>query len=510
MAKLEVQDFRIDFIEAVGRTDNLRILRTIANQMENRSYSANLTKGELLGIAKGGIEKVRELLGDSAGYFKPLQEIERMSVSSYFEKMTKGYNELIEKNKCDSKLDNQRIDYQEKISKYRAKGKNDKVKEFEYKLYCVDFPNENLARIEDAKMNLLAGFQAGTVSKEQYDLVMKDLQKGEKLSNSTLRTVKNTRVTENIVFYNKMQEEVRNFLCYSFFDKNGKSTESYNRFLMTYEGGIKSDLEHMILLYHYLKSVNYKRISEVEGVLYYTAIEYLYRDLNDFITSPVKIFLKQSPTEFYSERLNGYTYGYIPYYLLPKGYKGYMFEPKNLSQQAFISAMESSDLSVDNMVAKYKNAQSIMKDRENGIFYSFLDKDTENRLMKVLITEDFPLEEMDGVYKDSLLSEFRERRNIFGDNDTFGVMTNMYSRVVKPYALEVLGSYVRNFCFNLPKLKDKDSIFIYYVSAERIAIAVREDIEDEMLKEVFPEAFLNVLEKMENPKIEDIAFGKLL
>ena len=160
------------------------------------------------------------------------------------------------------------------------------------------------------------------------------------------------------------------------------------------------------------------------------------------------------------------------------------------------------------MVLKYKNAQSIMKGRKDGIFYTFLNSDLENRLMKKLVTGAFPLDEMDGEYKDLLLNEFKNRRYIFGASDSVEVMTDMYSRVVKPYALEVLGYYVRTFCYNLVNLKDRDMIFIYYVSPERIAIAVRDDVTDEMLKEVFPENFIKKFKETKKPTLKEIVYGE--
>ena len=89
-------------------------------------------------------------------------------------------------------------------------------------------------------------------------------------------------------------------------------------------------------------------------------------------------------------------------------------------------------------------------------------------------------------------------------------MTDMYSRVVKPYALEVLGSYVRTYCYNLANLKDKKMIYIYYVSPERIAIAVREDITNDMLLEVFDRKFLDNLKEITKPTLKDIVFGEYL
>lgn len=509
MAKKDVQDFRIDFIESVARTDNLKILRSICGQMESYPYKLNTTNAEVLEIVEQGIKRVKTLLGGEAKSFQPLQKISKMSVQSYFEKIAKGYKELEENKKAHERLEKQRNDYRVKISKYRQKGKLDKVKEFEYKLFCVEHPKENLEKIFESIEVLEQKKLIGAVDEYEYKEILKELKKAKKVSEEALKTFATMETTENISFYNSVQTDVRHFLCYLFFKKTGASNISPNRFLMTYEGEVIVDFEHMLLLYNYLKSVNYENIKEIEGVLHYTAIEQFYKDLSPFLLNRINgIYLKQSPTEFYSEKYEGYIRRYIPYYLKPEGYRAYIFEPDNLSQQSFIAAIDNKDLTVDTMVLKYKNAQSIMKGRKDGIFYTFLNSDLENRLMKKLVTGAFPLDEMDGEYKDLLLNEFKNRRYIFGASDSVEVMTDMYSRVVKPYALEVLGSYVRTFCYNLVNLKDKDMIFIYYVSPERIAIAVRDDVTDEMLKEVFPENFIKKFKETKKPTLKEIVYGE--
>ena len=511
MAKKDVQDFRIDFIESVARTDNLKILRSICGQMERYPYKANTTNAEVLEIVEQGIKKVKTLLGSESKSFEPLQKIKKMSVQSYFEKVAKGYKELEENKKAHEKLEKQRNDYKVKISKYRQKGKFDKVKEFEYKLFCLEYPRENLERILESIDALELKKAQGSIDEYEYKDILKELKKSKRVSEDALKALSTMETTENIAFYNAVQADVRHFLCYLFFKKTGASNISPNRFLMTYDGEVKVDLEHMLLLYNYLKEHNYDNIKEIEGVLYYTAIEQFYKDLSPFLLSRINgIYLKQSPTEFYSEKYDGYIRRYIPYYLTPEGYRSYIFEPNNLSQQAFIAAIDSPDLTVDNMVLKYQNAQSIMKNREKGIFYSFLSSELENRMIKKLVTGEFPLDEMDGEYKDLLLNEFKNRRYIFGDSDSVEVMTDMYSRVVKPYALEVLGSYVRTFCYNLVNLKDKEMIFIYYVSPERIAIAVRNDVTMDMLKEVFPEKFILNLKETKKPNLKEIVFGEYI
>ena len=53
-------------------------------------------------------------------------------------------------------------------------------------------------------------------------------------------------------------------------------------------------------------------------------------------------------------------------------------------------------------------------------------------------------------------------------------------------------------------------VYIYYVSPERIAIAVREDVTDDMLSEVFDKKFLDNLKVVSKPTLKDIVFGEYL
>lgn len=512
MAKENEQDFRVDFIEAIARTENLRTLRNISANMQGISYYFNLNNADINDILDKGIKIIKRLLGTSATSFLPLEKIKSSSPQSYFERIAKGYKEIEIKEKNLKDLDKKVYDLEEKIQKSKQKGRLDKCRDYELKLACIRYPTETIEKIDNIMEEYDLKLEKNEIDTSEYVNIKKSYDKLRKLANDTIKIQNGTKETSNIAFLNKIQEDVRYFICYLFFERDGKVSESPNRFLNTYDGETKIDFEHMLLLYNYLKSIKYSGIKEVEGVLYYYALEQFYRDISPFLLKRdfVGMVLKDSPTEFISEKYEGYNRKYIPMFLVPKGYRGYIFEPKNLAQQSFIAAINKENLTVDTMVSKYKNAQDYMKTKSNGILYTFLDKDLENKLFPVLLTENFPLNEADGEFKDALLKEFQERRNIFGKSDSFNVMTDMFRRVVKPYMLEVLGSYARMYCSQLNNLKDKKMAYIYYVSPQRIAIAVREDVTEEDMKNIFEESFLNNLELIVQPDLKDIVSGKYL
>ena len=176
--------------------------------------------------------------------------------------------------------------------------------------------------------------------------------------------------------------------------------------------------------------------------------------------------------------------------------------------QSFMAAIDRKSLSIDTMVDGYKIARQQIENRKKGILFSFIDIELENKLLPKLLNGDFNLECMNGDYKNLFLKEYKERRNVFGGMESFKTMTDMYNRVVKPYSVEVLGSYIRNYFTNIANLKDKDAIKIYYISAQRVGIAVRDNISDDMLNEIFDKSFINVLRKVNNITLEDIVFAK--
>lgn len=518
MAKKDVHDVRVDFIEAIGRTDNLKVLRSISSSMSTYDYKFDLSLSEINKILNEGIKKVKELLGESTKDFYPLTEIANTSISSYFSKLQKGYEEIKATEKARVNLDKNRTECRQKIHKYKEKGRLDKVKEFEERLYAMTYPNESKEKTDRLLSELDSALLNQRIDIEQYEKAKKEVNRLGKIAKDTKKIMdiinpedKNEQSLDGRELYYKVQKNIRIYLCYLFFERDTKISDSPNRFLYTFDGEMKIDFEHMLLLYNYLKDKKYKNIKEIEGVLYYVALERFYFDITPFMFKTIKgIYLKENPTEFYSEKFEGYTRGYIPNYLVPQGYRGYIFEPNYLNQQSFISALNKDELSVESMVHKYKEAQQKMKGKNNGILFSFLSKELENKLLPYLITSDFPLQEMDGEYKDYLLNEFTERRRNFGGSESFEVMTNMYMRVVKPYCLEVLGSYVRTFCQKLALLKDKKMVYIYYVSPQRIAIAVRDDVSEENLSEIFEPQFLNSLKRVEKPKLSDIVCGEYL
>lgn len=529
MAKKGVQDIRVDFIESIGRTDNLRVLRSICDDIYKRKSVFNISKSDIEKLFIEGFERMDKLLGKQADMFAPVVLMREWGVMNYFNAIKNGFKSIETTELERLKLVEKKADYEEKYLRLRNKGKLDKAEEFETYLeifknpeYYVKKYTEMLNYLEERKLEididiyeerkkLLKKYlkEANTalkivLSKEEQKSAPKDIPLVKK------EILKRFSLDKPMALYIGIGASIRCFFGYGFLEYTKMIEDTYVQYFSAYNGDYKLDYKHMLVLYNVLKRDKYEGLNEVEAILIYTILEHIALNILPYAMEYMNIFIRSNPTEFHSEKLGCYTYKYSASYLLPEGYRGYIFEPKNLNQQSFISAIDKNNLDVDTMVGKYKEAQAYMKERKNGVLFDFLDKDLENRLLPDLITTDFSVQCMQGEYGKLLLDELIERRNQFGDGESSNVLSNMYMRVVKPYNLEVLGSYVRTFCNKLSLLRDKEMIYIYYVSPQRIAIAVRNDVSEDMLSEVFEEQFIKNLVEVKIPTLDDFISGEYL
>lgn len=530
MAKKKLQDIRVDFIEAIGRTENLKVLRSICDEIYKRKATFNISVSEIDKMFNEGYHKIKELLGDEVEYFTPMILMDAWTPSVYFKALSDGYSNISDRENKKLEQNRRKVDFETKLYKAKEKGRLDKADDFEKIIDCIKNPQKSFDRYSKLLIELKENLESNEIDEFTYKEYEKKFKKYLKESKNALNllslyeydkelndvisfdkknVLKTFKIKNPIALYIGMEEAIRYYFAYQFFDRNKDVDLTYNKYLVTYDGDLKIDFKHVLVLYEYLKQIGYDKLNEVEAVLIYTALEHIALNILPNTMKSFEIYIKSSITDFTTDKLPCYIYNYSTAYLLPSGYRGYVFEPSNLNQQSFISAIDRSNLDVEMMVGRYKEAQEYMKKRKNGILFDFLSKDIENKLIPDMLTVNFPIQSMDGVYSKLLIDEMIERRDIFG-GESSEAMTNMYMRVVKPYNLEVLGSYIRTFCSKLSLLKDKEMIYIYYVSPQRIAIAVRDDVDANMLKEVFEERFLKVLKEVKAPTLTEFLTGAYL
>ena len=530
MAKKKLQDIRVDFIEAIGRTENLRILRSICDDIYKRKATFNISISEIENMFNEGYNKIKELLGDEVEYFTPMILMDAWTPMVYFKALSDGFSKISDRDNKKLAQNRRKVEFESKLYKAKEKGKLDKADDFEKIIGCIKKPQEYFDKYTKILIELKESLEEGKIDDFSYKEYEKRFKKYIKEAKNALnilslfdedkelkgilsfdkKNVLNTfKSKKSIALFIGMEEAVRYYFSYPFFDRNKDAGLTYNKYLVSYDGDSKIDFEHVLVLYEYLKQIEYENLNEIEAVLIYTALEHIALYVLPNAMKSFEIYIKSSITDFTTDKLPCYIHNYSTAYLLPSGYKGYVFEPSNLNQQSFISAIDRSKLDVEMMVGRYKEAQEYMRNRENGILFEFLPKDLENKLLPNMVTADFPIQYMNGVYSKSLLDEMIERRDIFG-GESSEAMTTMYMRVVKPYNLEVLGSYIRTFCNKLSLLKDKEMIYIYYVSPQRIGIAVRDDVDENMLSEVFEERFLKTLKEVKAPTLNEFLTGVYL
>ena len=91
MAKQGVKDIRVDFVEAIGKTENLKTIRSICYDLEKRTMRSRLTQSSINNMLEEGYNKIISLLGDDAfEYFLPTMFMKEVGVSKYFEMLKIG------------------------------------------------------------------------------------------------------------------------------------------------------------------------------------------------------------------------------------------------------------------------------------------------------------------------------------------------------------------------------------------------------------------------------------
>ena len=68
MAKQGVKDIRVDFVEAIGKTENLKTIRSICYDLEKRPMRSRLTQQSINTMLENGYNKIVSL-GLYAQYF---------------------------------------------------------------------------------------------------------------------------------------------------------------------------------------------------------------------------------------------------------------------------------------------------------------------------------------------------------------------------------------------------------------------------------------------------------
>ena len=203
MAKKDLQDSRVEFIEAVSRTENFKILRSLVSTISGKLLTFNMKKSDLDDLENQAVDKIKELLGELSSEFYPLQEIDRTSTSTYFEKLSKGFNHLNEEEIYHFNQVKKKNKLLDDISKKKRAGKLDKVKELELKLEILERPEEWKEKIEGNILQLNQRYSDNLIDADSYskfyDMYDKYLKECKKLIRDKKRE-KEKEENENKIF----------------------------------------------------------------------------------------------------------------------------------------------------------------------------------------------------------------------------------------------------------------------------------------------------------------------
>ena len=307
MAKKGLQDSRVEFIEAVSRTENFKVLRSLVASISGKLINFNMKKSELDELENEAVCRIKELLGELSNDFYPLQEIEKTSVSTYFEKISKGFTNLSNEETYRLNLESKKSKISESIGKKRRAGDLSKVKELEIKLDILEKPEEWKEKIETNILQLNDRYRNNLIDTDSYSKYYDMYEKYLKECKKLIKDKKKEREKEeNVGYYNTCQMKIRQFIGTKFLgDINTDSNDLFG-LLSNYDGSMQVDFEHFLALYYYLKEKKYKNLRYIEGLLCYFAIERFVIDISPFFSYQNKLILKDNSTELKSEKHQGY------------------------------------------------------------------------------------------------------------------------------------------------------------------------------------------------------------
>lgn len=514
MAKKKSEDFRDLIIDAINNTNNFAILRGISDYLVKKPFSINISVFEFHSMLKECLDEMGKCLNGLKSQFIPYLCMRNITPSAYFKKLETAYLAYSDFEEIPL-YEPLKLSLKKELNEAKDDGDMSLISKYTEALDSID---DKYAILEDLIENHIKDKE--TIFSDYFNgKTFLDINAIMSLTfwNNGLKLKKINM--EDVIFYEILQESIRNFIC-SLFLSNKNSNQILSiaksplRFLCSYDGKVIVDFEHVSLLYDYLVSVDSVQKEKVKGVLYYLGMERIYYEVQPFITrtTPKSAVVKVYPNMFgVIGRQSGYNRQYMAELIVPKGYKGYIFEPKNLLQQAFMSSIipEESVQYIDSMVDKYTESQKIMRQHKNGLFFSFLDKDIESKIMPMILKGEVPLQYMRGKHASILQKEIEDRRKKFSDTGLADSSIDVYSKVVLPFSLEVLGSYIRQFCGDFAKGEMEKDIFIYYMNSHSIGIAVSEDVDEDALCSLVGENFMAALRRVERPTVKEIIDKRL-
>lgn len=256
------------------------------------------------------------------------------------------------------------------------------------------------------------------------------------------------------------------------------------RFFEDNRGEIILDIEHMLVLYYWLKSQNSPLLNTALGILYFITAHQLDDEFSQISkvapNNQIKPLFELSPKLFRWKRCNFV----LRKYMLPltldvdTNERGFYYEMPNVNQVSYLIHKGYS----------VKDARDYMNNMENGLFFTYLPKDVENMLLPSILSGEITPYAMDGYFKQSLISDFEEIAQEYTINNVY----NVYTHFIKPIQVDLMGVIIRTIQEELKGNRALlgDSARIHHVSPARIGVAINDGVPSKyMLENIFPNMY---------------------
>lgn len=241
------------------------------------------------------------------------------------------------------------------------------------------------------------------------------------------------------------------------------------RYFEDANGVIQLDIEHALLFYYKLKSINSPLLNAALGVVYFITGH----QLDDEFSQISKVAPKGRITPAFELDSKLFRWRRCPHilrrYMLTlsqvDGYTAYYFEKPSFGQIAYLMHTGMT----------FENADAMMKSTTGGLFYSFLPTAIENMLIPSILSGGFDVSQMDGLYAQS----YQRDNEYISTGFTLDDVYNVYNQMVKPNMVEFMGMIISNVMGEAeknPHLKQSD-LLVYHISPQRLGILVKDGVQ---------------------------------
>jgi hypothetical protein len=240
----------------------------------------------------------------------------------------------------------------------------------------------------------------------------------------------------------------------------------------TNSGYSQLDIEHGLLLYYKLLSINSPLANYALGILYYLAAFQLVDKEEGELTQISKVAPRSLITPAFEldskffrwKRCNFVLRKYMLSLSKPEGYNAFYFEKTGLPQISYLM----------NQGTTFDEAENMVKNATGGLFYSFIPVDLESQLMPGILTGAFDTSVMDGYYTQTYIRDTAKLSQEITVDDVY----NVYNMMVKPNMVELMGMVINNVNTEASKNQylSPSDMSIYHVSPHRIGILLKDRV----------------------------------